>query len=448
MSRRRRNTPNASPRPGATPAEGAGSVSGFTPPASAPPSLPLAEAPIVNEVRGEVEVFALSPCIIAGVRRERYERFRIPAARKRDLTAGGLLLSERTASALWRTSRGRILAPEGIPSTVTAAPLTERPLRVLQLTHYDPGASVYRYHSAANATPGIVSALVRFGDTNPHCSHRQWDGYRDLAQVKALLLTADVIHCHMDLRCLFHDLRSSPLAHQRLARTYHGSVLPGDTTRRLVEHEVDRRNRAIVFGARPYHLRPGMDVPHWLPIPMPCADYATLAEGREPVSVRRPFRVAHSPTNRAIKGTEAFVAAIESLKAEGIAIEAVMIEGMEHGAALRLKATCDATFDSFFLGMQGSGLEAAAMGQPVLAGDPEAQRDLLKLGIPVPWTVADDAAQLRAQLHRLACEPGYAEAEARRVNAYVRSHHDYAIVGAKYRDILAAEVGPLPGVLA
>ncbi len=48
---------------------------------------------------------------------------------------------------------------------------------------------------------------------------------------------------------------------------------------------------------------------------------------------------------------------------QGIDIEPVLIENMEHGAALRLKASCDAVFDSFWLGMQGSGLEGAAMGK-------------------------------------------------------------------------------------
>ncbi|MCW5591050.1 MAG: glycosyltransferase [Burkholderiales bacterium] len=375
------------------------------------------------------------------MRRAEGERFAIPAHREADLTAGGLLMSEAAAHALWHRPDGRILTPNAVLSTYRRAKLGERPLRVLQMTHYDPGSSVYRYHSAANTIPGVSSVLVRFGDSNPHTSLRQWDGHKDMPAVRMLLRTADVVHCHMDLRCLFHELRSSLMPGQRLARTYHGSVLPEDAGKRvLVEREVDERNNAIVFGARPYHLRPEHGVKHWLPIPMPVGDYAQLATNRVQSRTGRPFRVAHSPTNKAIKGTDAFLAAVDILRGEGLNIEPVMIEGMEHGKALVLKSSCDATFDSFWLGMQGSGLEAAAMGQPVLAGDPDAQADLVRLGIGVPWTVANDSAALVHQLRRLMVEPGFYEQEASRVGDYVRRYHDYPRVGELYARILREHV--------
>jgi glycosyltransferase involved in cell wall biosynthesis len=86
--------------------------------------------------------------------------------------------------------------------------------------------------------------------------------------------------------------------------------------------------------------------------------------------------------------------------------------------------------------MQGSGLEAAAMGKPVLAGDPEAQNDLTKLGIPVPWTVANDEQGIRDGLAKLVRDPTFRQAEAARVHAYVRQYHDYPVVGRKYAEIL------------
>jgi hypothetical protein len=420
---------------------------GISPPS--PPESPAedaqgeAEPTLAPPVDGKVWVYALWDCIISNVRRAEGERFQIPAEREADLTSGGLLMSERTAHLLWARESGRILTPEGVPTTMRAARMGERPLRVLQMTHYDPGSAVYRYHSAANTIPGISSAFVRFGHSNPHCDLRQWDGVTDLAAVRMLLWTADVVHCHMDLRTLFHDLRSSLLPGQRLARTYHGSVLPEDKARKLVEHDVDQRNNAIVFGARPYHLRPEFGVPFWLPIPMPVADYVALADSPEARSwrARRTYRIAHSPTNRAIKGTDAFLSAIATLREEGLDVEAVLIEGMEHGEALKLKATCDATFDSFWLGIQGAGLEAAAMGQAVLAGDPDAQSDLVRLGIGVPWCVANDGEALIHQIRRLVSERGFHEAEAARVGEYVRRYHDYANVGASYAEILRRETG-------
>jgi hypothetical protein len=119
-----------------------------------------------------------------------------------------------------------------------------------------------------------------------------------------------------------------------------------------------------------------------------------------------------------------------------IKVEPVLIENMEHGQALRVKASCDAVFDSFWLGMQGSGLEGAAMGKAVIAGDPEAQNDLRKLGIAVPWTVANDEYQLRDALAKLATDRRFYAAEVERVHQYVRTYHDYPVVGRKYADIL------------
>ena len=336
----------------------------------------------------------------------------------------GVLWSQAQIDALWDHA-GRMLTPDGIESTYAPAPIG-RAVRVLQVTHYDPGSSVYRYHSAANTVPGVVSAFARIGHSNPHCDLRQWDVLRDRTILNILMQTADVIHCHMDYTVPSEELGGIP-AGKRVAITYHGSEEPRRP--RITYPDADARMQSVVFGARPYHVAKfGAE---WLPIPMPCADYAKLAKPhkRKPV-----YRVAHSPTRSEIKGTAEFLWAIETLRAEGVAIDAVLIEGLEHGDALRMKATCDATFDSFWLGMQGSGLEGAAMGHAVIAGTTDAPYDAV--GLSYPWTVANDAQDLLAVLRRLATDGDYHASEAERVGAYVRAYHDYPVVGAKYRDIL------------
>lgn len=88
------------------------------------------------------------------------------------------------------------------------------------------------------------------------------------------------------------------------------------------------------------------------------------------------------------------------------------------------------------------------MGHPVIAGDPEAQRDLNRRGIPVPWTIANDAAQLRSVLKRLVTDAAFFDAEAARVGAYVREYHDYPVVGTRYRDHLLTAVEGRPRVAA
>lgn len=432
----------------------AGPVSGGVATVAAPP-----------EAEPSTPVMALTECIIQGTRRQVGEWFSVPRSRVVDLVAFGyvipdayfeamqpkaaahwrtsqregltgqsLVCDEATAARLWNECGGRVLTPAGWESTAyEAAPVTAGAVRVLQLTQYDPGSSVYRYHSAANTVDGVVSAMVRWGDSNPHCSLRQWDGLLHNRTVELLAMTADVIHCHMDYRALHHDLRYALQAGQRAAITYHGSVSGDDAGKVLVDHQADARMSAIQFGARPYHGRYG--VSRYLPIPVPVADYRAAARGRARGDV---LRIAHSPTKRAIKGTTVLIDAVEWLReAEGVRADVVLIEDMSHGDALRLKASCDVTFDSFWLGMQGSGIEGAAMGQAVIAGDPEAAAEAAALnGGAVPWTFADERYGLIDVIRRLATDATYYAAEAARVFEYVARVHDYRAVGARYRTYL------------
>lgn len=370
--------------------------------------------------------------------------WRLVGSTRPSLTDGSLVADEETVAQLWASS-GRILSPDAVPSHYQPAEPGVWPIRVLQLTQYDPGSAVYRYHSAANTVPGIQSAFVRFGHSNPHCHLRQWDGDLHRRTVELLAMTADVIHVHMDYRTLHHDLRYALHANQRAAITYHGSVLPGDTGRKMTDDDADRRNNSIRFGARPYHGRFGVE--HYLPIPMPVKDYQSLTAEYLPwigmgKSGRR-FRIAHSPTRREIKGTNDLLAAVDYLVMhEGLPIEVVLIENMDHGEALKLKASCDATFDSFWLGMQGSGMEAASMMQVVIAGDETAAAEAAALNEGViPWTFANNKEELVTVLRNLLRDPSYWASEALRVHEYVKRVHDYLAVGAKYRDILCQELG-------
>jgi hypothetical protein len=208
----------------------------------------------------------------------------------------------------------------------------------------------------------------------------------------------------------------------------------------MIEWDKDNNMKARVAGARLYHHR--FEVKTWLPIPMPVGDYEQLVKDWTPWKGQkgRTFRIAHSPTVRAIKGTDALLSAVESLHMQdGLPVEVVLIEGLEHGEALRLKATCDATFDSFWLGIQGSGLEAAAMRQAVLAGDPDVVKDYGKAGIPLPYTYTHDRDELKAMIQRMVTEPSFYAAEAAKVAAYVREWHDYPKVGARIANFLKAD---------
>lgn len=366
------------------------------------------------------------------LRRHPGDRYLMRADRIAENAALGLVWDPEAHPVDWWGAPRRVLCaePQG-----RAAPLYREPsegaLRIVQGVGYDPGSSVYRLHSAINECSKHASALVRWGRSNPHSQLRQYDGDEDVDQARRLVYEADVVHCHVNY-ILVGNTGMPPRG--LVIRHYHGSRTGGRT---WMEPEVDRLMRAVIVGARLSHLDENPEA-QWLPIAVPCARYAALA--REP----RPsgeFRVAHSPTNRALKNSDDFERACARLRQRGVPIRPVLIEGMEHGPALALKAHCDAVFDSFWLGIQGSGLEGGAMGLPVIAGDPRV-RELYQEHVGyVPYSYANDEDELTAQLERLATDAAYRQAEAARVEGYVRQYHDYPAVARRYEEILAAALG-------
>lgn len=343
----------------------------------------------------------------------------------------------------WYGAPGRVLQAEPGPARVQATTPTPGALRILQGCGYDPGSAAYRFHSALNETTRHASAFVRWQDANPHSSLRQLDLARDWPAVRHAVETADVLHCHVDY-ALFeqagYTVRRRP--GQVIVRHYHGSRPDGRSHPQMGAADDDRVD-AVVVGARLSLVAERPDRVHWLPIAVPVARYRAMrVTARLPGA---PFRIAHSPTRRELKGTRAFLAVCERLRAQGLAVQPVLIEGRSHGEALRVKATCDAVFDSFWLGLQGSGLEGAAMGLPVLAGDPDVRALYARETGACPYTFAPTEAALGEAIERLATDPAYREAEAARVGRYVADVHDYAAVARRYEAILSPSLSTLRG---
>ena len=346
--------------------------------------------------------------------------------------AAGLIMEPGATPVRWWDAPGRVIAAE---TGSDVAPHATRQglgaLRIVQGVGYDPGSAAFRHHSAVNETTHHASAFIRWGHSNPHCDLRQYDGDADLATVRELVRDADVLHCHVNYM-LLANTGMRPRAEQLVIRHYHGSR-PGGKT--WLERHLDEAHRAVVLGARLSHVAE-WDQIQWLPIPMPVARYAAL---RRPQGTSRTarFRIAHSPTKREYKGTGVLLAVIDRLQRRGMPVDAVLIERQQIRDALAMKATCDAVFDSFWLGIQGSGLEGAAMGLPVIAGDPDVALLYKQHVGHVPYTYAQDELQLQRQIERLAMDADYRASEAERVMAYVAAYHDYAAVAARYEQMLA-----------
>jgi hypothetical protein len=165
---------------------------------------------------------------------------------------------------------------------------------------------------------------------------------------------------------------------------------------------------------------------------------------RETVSRDGPERAAPWPVPyRAFPDRrEVQIAAVDAVRGKGLKVDLVMIEGKQHGKALEMKADADLTFDSFWLGMQGSGLEAASMGQMVVAGDASVKALYEESDVGMcPYTFAGDRKQLTEVIERAIVEPTWHASEAKRVGAYVTKYHDYAAVARRYEGIIAQATG-------
>lgn len=416
------------------------------PPNEGPPNL-------LGTLRHPIQVIALRPSHIKdkvqyrGVTYIPGQRFTVDPLDLPELVRGKKVeVIDDLPSPHWWDAPGRVLQCEPGPASVYAETASPGALKIAQLTGYDPGNAAYRFHSAVNEYSVHCSAFIRWLTTNNNPFHcpTQYNATKEPKTARALVLDADVLHCHVDFDTLkYVGMGTHPRPGQLLIRHYHGTQFSPDGKQLPAFHQVPMQNAAgddvtgaTLVGARLTlcDLRPG--VIHWLPITVPVARYAAMAAMREPYEKgRRPFRIAHSPTKSIIKGTSVFLRAIKKLKQQGVNVEAVMIERKTHAAALQLKATADACFDSFALGIQGSGLEAAAMGQPVIAGDAAVKKLYERELGYCPYTFAD-VRGLMDTIARLATDSDYYATEQRRVSEYVSRVHDYPAVAARYQEIL------------
>ena len=157
-------------------------------------------------------------------------------------------------------------------------------------------------------------------------------------------------------------------------------------------------------------------------------------------ALRDRFRVLHAPNHKAIKGTQYFMDAVKELKAEGLDIELVLLEGVPNEEVKRVMATVDVVADQLIVGWYAMfALEAMAMEKPVLCFLRDDLQELYVASglvsadeIPIincsPLTVKEAIRGLVQERDRLA-EIG------RRSRAYVLKHHSTQAVGGVFDQI-------------
>ncbi len=352
--------------------------------------------------------------------------------------------------AQWESEKSAIAIPESTSSdTQTGA---REALRILTVAKYDAGLAISRFHTAINTTTPHRSLYIRGREGSWPGSEAQFYLDDDPEELRRSMRGADVVHAHLAMAPLW-AIRDDVLAKApALVLHHHGTMLRKPNAMQAHEQDVHR------FGGsdRVLELVSNLELltyaprAKFMPNPMPVARYRAIRE-RERVpgtpGVDRPFRIAHSPSKRANKGTDGFLAVIERLLARGANVEPVLIEGRLHHDALKLKASADVCFDSFWLGMQCAGLEAAAMGMPVIAGDETVKGRYLAQFGNCPYTFANTPDELESVLLDLMDGETYRDSESARVSEYALRVHDDAAVSLLYLDYLDQHFGWRTGKL-
>jgi hypothetical protein len=173
-----------------------------------------------------------------------------------------------------------------------------------------------------------------------------------------------------------------------------------------------------------------------------CAEFLPYAnidlDDLQPTSVteRQVLRVAHAPTNRAVKGTDDVLAGVEVARAAGTNIQLDVIEGATTAEVRARIAQADVVIDQLRIGWYGGlAVEAMALGVPVFAHIDKRQYARLPAGmaddIPI---VSVTSTTLADELVRFA-QDGLASrrAAATRSRSYVEQWHHPSRVAARTR---------------
>ena len=151
-----------------------------------------------------------------------------------------------------------------------------------------------------------------------------------------------------------------------------------------------------------------------------------------------PLRVVHAPNHRAIKGTSAFIRAVEELAAEGVPIQLEMVEFASNDEVLQAIARCDVVLDQLIVGWYAMfAIEAMAIGKPVVCFlRPDLVELYTSVGLVEPGEipiVGADTLSIKEELRSLALQDRESlRALGRRGQEYVQRRHSLASIGAVF----------------
>lgn len=206
-------------------------------------------------------------------------------------------------------------------------------------------------------------------------------------------------------------------------------------------YRIPAAKRALAHADRVFYVNP--DLRRWLPgggfTPYASVDARRLEPRPE---AEGEIVIAHAPTDVDIKGTRFVVAAVESLRAEGLPVRLDLIEGASQAEVLERCGAAHVVVDQLFLGWYGAlAVEAMALERPVLAYVCEREPEDNPFGseLPVVRTSQDTLAD---DLRRLVADAGLRREVGAAGRRFAATAHDPRRIA---REILA-EVSP-PGAV-
>jgi hypothetical protein len=166
---------------------------------------------------------------------------------------------------------------------------------------------------------------------------------------------------------------------------------------------------------------------HVVPPPIDLARYAVA-----PPTENARVRVAHAPSNRAKKGTDAVIAACEQLP-----VDLDLIEGVKHDEARRRYARADVVVDQLVVGWYGLfAIESMATGRPVVTFLHEDAVELTERAYGVQVPIVNATKDTLVEKLRPLVESAELRRElGARGRAYVERVHDLDTIGDRLVEI-------------
>nr|WP_237728170.1 glycosyltransferase [Cellulomonas sp. APG4] len=153
--------------------------------------------------------------------------------------------------------------------------------------------------------------------------------------------------------------------------------------------------------------------------------------------------VAHAPSARGLKGTEFVLDAFDRLRAEGVAFDIDLIEGVTNSEVLERYARADIVVEKLVNeGFGVAALEALAVGRPVVSRVADVVRDRHP-DLPIVDATPETFEKV---LRGLIVDRGERQRLAAAGRPYVEANHDISLTGVRLEEVYAGPGVPAPVV--